>query len=261
MTAHPSESQGQVPDLSLIMPCYNEESVVGYTIPKLVQAFQAAGVRLHLIAVNNGSRDRTGELLAQLAARYPEVVVHRVEVNQGYGFGILSGIPRATGTWVGMIPADGQVDAEDVVRLYDVLAGTDGRVVGKVRRRFRMDGVRRKVVSVLYNLFVRMLWPGLGSIDINGSPKMLRREALLGLRLESRDWMLDPELMIKAHYAGLRVLELNVFARMRSGGRSHVRPSTMWQFFRQLVLSRLLGTWKAQTTPVALEREQPSESA
>jgi len=231
-------------DLSLVMPCYNEEEVVGYTIPGLVRAFGARGHRLELVAVDNGSTDRTGEIIQQLSREHPGVVLQRVEVNQGYGSGILSGFTRCSAPWVGSIPADGQVDAEDVVRLFEAVKATRGRALGKVRRRFRMDGPVRKVVSTVYNIFVRVLWPRLGSIDVNGSPKIFPREALYAMRLESKGWLLDPEIMVKAHQLGLRVIELNVFARMRSAGLSHVRASTCWEFFSHLLMVRLRGSWK-----------------
>lgn len=231
----------EMPDVSFVMPCYNEEGVIGYTIPRMIQAFERAGYRLELIAVDNGSHDRTGEILRTLAARFPALRPHRVERNIGYGNGILSGIPLATAPWVGMIPADGQVDAEDVVRLFEAVTVTDGHVLGKVRRRFRMDGLARKVVSTSYNLFVRLLWPRLDSLDINGSPKLLPREALLAMQLRSTDWFLDPEIMVKAHCMGLRVLEFNVFARMRGNGVSHVRAITCWEFFRNLLRFRFSG--------------------
>ena len=82
-------------------------------------------------------------------------------------------LPACSAPWIGIIPADGQVDAEDTARLFEVIKHTDGRVVGKVRRRFRMDGLTRKIVSVLYNGFVWVLWPRLGSIDVNGVPKIV----------------------------------------------------------------------------------------
>ena len=234
------------------MPCYNEEEVIGYTIPKFVTAFRAAGVRLELLAVDNGSKDRTGELLRQMAAQYSEVVPLRVEVNEGYGNGILSAIPQTRGAWVGIIPCDGQVDAEDVVRLYEAARASNGRVVAKVRRRFRMDGLDRKLISTAYQLFVRILWPGLGTIDVNGTPKILLREILRGMRLESKNWLLDPELMVKAHYQGLRVLELNVFARMRGAGLSHVRASTCWEFISVLVQARFSGRWRVPSSQPAI---------
>jgi glycosyltransferase involved in cell wall biosynthesis len=239
------------------MPCYNEEALVGYTIPKLFDAFTRSGHRLELIAVDNGSSDRTGERIHALASRYRGIVPVRVEVNKGYGLGVLTGLPRATAPWVGIIPADGQTDAEDVVRLFEAAKVTDGRVLAKVRRRFRMDGVQRKIISVGYNLFVRMLWPRLGSIDVNGSPRLFPRHVLDSMQLKSTGWLLDPEVVIKAHYLGLRILELNVFGRMRSNGLSHVRPAACLEFARHLLIMRFSGELAAlqRGRPVALESE------
>src|SRR5262249_46637556 len=134
------------PDISLVMPCYNEQESLPYSVPRLLRAFERAGYRLQLVAVNNGSRDRTGELLGEFAAAHPEVKPVTVETNIGFGNGILSGLAHATAGWVGTVAADGQVDAEDLVRLYEAAVGTDGRVLAKVRRRFRMDGFLRKIV-------------------------------------------------------------------------------------------------------------------
>jgi glycosyltransferase involved in cell wall biosynthesis len=237
------------PNVACVIPAYNEAGAVGPTIDRLFAAFEAAGYRLEVVAVDNGSTDQTGARLRALQQKHPALRIHRVEVNEGYGHGVLQGIPLATAEWVGIIPADGQVDAEDVVRLYEAAAATDGKVVAKVRRRFRLDGVTRKVVSASYNLLVLLLWPGLGTLDVNGSPKLLRREALAALRLTSKQWFLDPELMIKAHYLGLRVIEVNVFARLRGTGLSHVRPSTCWEFLRELLRYRCFGAlteWRRQ---------------
>ncbi len=247
----------RAPDLSLIVPCFNEEAVVEKTIGALCEAFERAGRRLQIIAVDNGSTDRTGEILARMAADRPTILTHRVEVNIGYGNGVLSAIPLLQGRWAGIIPADGQVDADDVVKLFEAADASDGRVVAKVRRRFRMDGMRRKIVSVFYNLFFRALWPGIQSLDINGSPKILGREDLQRMDLRSTSWCLDPELMVKAHSMGLRVLEVNVFARMRGGGTSHVRAATLWEFFSTLVGVRFFGRfggWRVPEPPVAADR-------
>ena len=226
------------PDISFVMPCYNEEEVIGYTIPQLTTAFENAGYRLELIAVDNGSSDRTGEIIKGFTVESPSVIYHRVDKNEGYGNGVLSGIALCTAPYVGIIPADGQVDAQDVVRLYESLAMTNGKCLAKVRRRFRMDGLRRKVISIGYNLFVRILWPRLASIDINGSPKILPHDVLMAMRLKSKGWFLDPEIMIKAHYMSVRVLEFNVFARMRGSGLSHINARACWEFFWHLLRFR-----------------------
>jgi glycosyltransferase involved in cell wall biosynthesis len=242
--------EGAPADVSFIVPAYNEAGAVTPTLSRLFAAFAASGYTLEIVAVDNGSTDGTGTILRELQQRHSLLLVHRVEVNEGYGNGVLQGIPLARAEWVGIIPADGQVDAEDVVRLYEAAAATDGKIVAKVRRRFRLDGLTRKVISASYNLLVLLLWPRLGTLDVNGSPKLLRREILHTMRLREKQWFLDPELMIKARYLGLRILEVNVFARLRGTGLSHVRPSTCWEFLRDLLRYRFFGVlaaWRRET--------------
>ncbi len=235
-------------DLSLVMPCYQESENVPHSVPRLARAFMNSDCSFEIVTVDNGSTDGTWEKLTELAERFPGIVRPiRVEQNIGYGNGILQGVTQARGTWIGTVAADGQVDAEDLVRLYEACSVTDGRILGKVRRRYRMDGFSRRIISVGYNVFVRMLWPRLGSWDVNGQPRMMRREIWQAMDLQSLNWLLDPEMLIKAHYMGVRVLEVNVFARMRGNGMSHVRMATCWEFFTYLIgfrFSSKLRGWR-----------------
>ncbi|MGQ0538625.1 MAG: glycosyltransferase family 2 protein [Gemmatimonadaceae bacterium] len=233
--------ESDLPEISLVMPCYNEEESLPYSLPQLLRAFERAGHRLQLVVVDNGSRDRTAEVIARFAAQHREVTPVTVQSNIGFGQGILAGLPHARAPWVGTVAADGQVDAEDLVRLYEAAQGTDGNILAKVRRRFRMDGFVRKLISISYNGFVLLLWPGIGTLDVNGQPRLMRAESWRAMELRSTNWLLDPEVVIKAHYMGLRIMELNVFARMRGRGMSHVRASTCWQFFKHLLRMRFSG--------------------
>jgi dolichol-phosphate mannosyltransferase len=238
------------PELSLVVPCFNEQETAEPTLCELLAAFGAAGIALELVACDNGSTDGTGEILAALAAREPAVVLHRVARNRGYGFGILDALPRCRAAWVGYLPADGQVAAEDVVRLFERVRAAGAGTIGKVRRRRRPDGATRVVVSRLYNTLMALLWPGLAAGDLNGIPKLLHRDDLAALRLASHDWMLDPELMIKARDLGLRVVELDVVARPRRGGRSKVVPRDVAVFLARIAAFRWggeLAGWRRQT--------------
>jgi glycosyltransferase involved in cell wall biosynthesis len=244
------------PEISLVMPCFNEQDVIPYTIPQLVQAFEQAGHRLELVACDNGSTDSTGAIIERFVAQGLPVVHCRVERNEGYGNGILTAMRFCSAPWIGIIAADGQVDAVDAARLFEVVKHTDGRVLGKVRRRFRMDGLTRKIVSIFYNGFVWLLWPRLGSVDVNGTPKIVHRDVLSAMQLQSKNWLLDPELMIKAHYLGLRVIEMNVFARMRSNGLSHVRAAACVEFLSHLLRFKFggaLSEWR-RSRPQVLVR-------
>jgi glycosyltransferase involved in cell wall biosynthesis len=233
------------PHVSFIMPCYNEEECISYTIPRLCREFENAGLRLELVACDNGSTDRTGEIIRQFHADGYPVVANRVEVNEGYGNGVLQSLKVCTAPWIGIIPADGQVDAEDVVRLYESVSNATRPVVGKVHRRFRLDGPMRAVISFFYNAFMLALWPGLGTLDVNGSPKLMRKVDLERMDLQSKDWLLDPELMIKAHMMGLTLLEINVFSRMRESGSSHVQTTTAIEFVKRLIQFKFGGALKS----------------
>jgi glycosyltransferase involved in cell wall biosynthesis len=233
------------PALSLVMPCYNEEAIVGQTVRRILIAFERAAIPVEVVAVDNGSTDRTGEILEGLSRRYPSVKPVRVQTNIGYGFGVLTGLAACQAPWVGAVAADGQVDAEDVVRLYEGAVAAGVPVLAKARRRFRLDGPIRKVVSIAYNLLFRLFWPRVGSLDINGLPKILPRDAVQVMELTSRGWCLDPEIMLKAYYLGLPILEYNVFARMRGSGLSHVRASTCSEFLWWMLQYRFSGDLKA----------------
>jgi len=76
---------------------------------------------------------------------------------------------------------------------------------------------------------------------------------LAAMSLESKQWFLDPEIMVKAHYLGVRVLEMNVFARMRSNGLSHVRASHCLEFITgllQLKFGGALTEWRRNHPPM-----------
>jgi len=134
--------------------------------------------------------------------------------------------------------ADGQTDADDVLKLFEVAASSSSPHVYKVRRRFRMDGWARNLVSFTYNSVTTVLFGDLGSMDLNANPKILPRAYMERMGLLSEDWFLDAELMIKARDLGLKVYELNVLDQMRSDGRSAVRASTLWEFAVNLLRHR-----------------------
>jgi dolichol-phosphate mannosyltransferase len=229
------------PDLSLIVPCYNEAAVVRNTTTQLIEVFENRRIKLELVLVDNGSWDRTGEIIGQMQAEGMPIIKERVEVNEGYGNGILHGLRRCRGRFIGFVCADGQVEAHDVLKLYEMVANAESPYLAKVRRRFRMDGLVRKVVSIIYNISTAVLFRSLGSIDINGNPKILPREYLERMNLRSKDWFLDAEVMIKAKRLGLPVYEMNVIAQMRRGGKSNVSRNTIKEFVKNLLKYRFGG--------------------
>ena len=87
--------------LSLVVPCYNEESTLANIVERVLK-LQSADLQLEIIIVDDCSRDRSCEIAAQLAARHPEIVLAAHEVNQGKGAALRTGFMKATGDFVGV---------------------------------------------------------------------------------------------------------------------------------------------------------------
>ncbi len=228
-------------DLSLAMPCYNEEEALPTTAPELVRVFADAGVRLQLVLVDNGSSDGTGAVIDALIERGLPITKVSATTNLGYGGGILAGLRACEAPLMGYLCADGQVSAADTLMVYHLLQGREDRVLAKVRRRFRQDSWRRKLVSISYNGIMQALYGGLGAIDINGSPKLFSRAVYERMDLVSEDWFLDPEIVVKARYLGLKIIEIDVEGHARRGGNSHVDLGTCTEFAGNIARYRAGG--------------------
>ena len=231
------------PDLSIIVPCYNEESALELTMPPLCETFRNAGVQLQLILVDNGSKDRTSQVIDRLIARGLPVTKGIVPVNQGQGLGYVTGFELCTGRFAGNLCADGQVEPVDVLMVYHAAVRAGTPCVAKARRRYRQDSWIRKIVSICYNFLMIVLFPRIHTLDVNGNPKILPTAVVKQMELSSRDWFLEAEIMLKARLLRLPVIEIDVFGQLRQAGKSHVRFSTVVEFIQNIIRYRLGWLW------------------
>jgi len=235
------------PEISLAFTFYNEEKNCRQILPPIKEALERAGISFQMILVNNGSVDQTGEILEQMAREDLRLVVAHVKVNEGYGGGILEGLRHATGKFVGYLSGDGQVAPEDVLNTLKAIR-EDRYDLVKVRRVTREDGWIRLFVSRGYNLMMRFLFR-CPTGDLNGTPKIFPRKLLPILDLRSKDWFIDPELMIKSARLGLRLYEIPITFYPRKEGKSSVHFGTIFEFFKNAILFPLrkdYRQWKKQ---------------
>ncbi len=228
-----------IPELSLAIPLYNEEENVRSVVQALVRAFEAAQVDYELILVDNGSQDATGEIIEELARENPRLVPVHIPVNEGYGWGIITGLRHCRGRYLGYAWGDNQVRAEDVVRIFQRLRQGDVDMAKSLRVQ-RHDGWQRLIITRVYNTIFPLFFP-VHSADVNGCPKMFTRAAYEAIQPQSKDWFLDAEIMIKAHRLGLRIAEVPVIFYPRTSGKSKVRWKTVWEFIRNMIRYRLRG--------------------
>lgn len=217
--------------LSAVVPAWNEADNVEEVVGGLLAALPSVAERFEVVVVDDGSRDRTPEVLSALAARDARVRIVRHEKNLGYGAALRSGFAAAREPWVFFTDADAQFAASEIGRLVALAQEAD--IVAGYRQR-RADPWRRRASGWLWNRLVRTLF-GLPLRDVNCAFKLIRSEVLRAFPLESTGALINTELVARAMGSGYRVREVAVshFPRLR-GAATGGRPDVVARAFREL---------------------------
>lgn len=248
-------ASGRVPALSYFFPAHNEADNVEPLVAEALAVLPELSERFEVIAVNDGSRDGTGEFADRLAAEHPGVVrvVHH-PINRGYGAALRSGFRAARYPLVCYTDGDRQFRLRDLGRLLERLDDGDRPDVVIGYRLRRADPALRLVYAWLYRLCLRLFF-GLKVRDPDCACKVFRREALVGIRLESGGAFLSAELLLKLRVRGRRIVEVGVPHYPRTAGRpSGANPRVVVRAIRDFWRLRL-GLWFASQR--ALERGDP----
>jgi len=233
----PHYFQRQMVKLSLVLPMYNEEAIAEKVIREIQEVFAQKQIDYELVIVKNGCKDRTGEIVDNLARKNPRIKPVLVTVNQGYGWGVINGLNSASGDIIGYVDGDGQVPPEDILRVYRGFEDPT-QVFCKGIRYQRGDGIQRVFASFAFNGVFKVLF--LNTVrDINGKPKLFKREFYQNLNLQSKDWFIDPEIIIKGLHKGYKPKEIVVHFDERKKGKSNVRLSTITEFAKNLIKWRI----------------------
>src|SRR6267142_179551 len=187
------------PELSVVVLCYRSGGAVRSFAARIRKALLDAGIdNYQLVLVGNyvtGSGDTTPDVVRELAAGDARIVCSAVAKQGMMGWDLRSGLALATGEYLAVIDGDGQVLVEDVVRIYRLLR-EQGLDLAMTYRRQRGDGLKRKLLSLVFNGLFHILFPGLPVRDINAKPKIMTRSAFERMTLQSTDWFIDAEIMI-----------------------------------------------------------------
>jgi len=217
---------------SLVIPCYNEAA----NLPLLLERCKelAAKPDVEVVLVDNGSTDSTAEVLENLLPKYPGFRSIRVEKNQGYGFGIVSGLKAAKGEILGWTHADMQTDPQDALFGLELFEKHGGDIFAKGRRYGRpfMDVVFTVGMSVFETiLLMRPMW------DINAQPTMFSRSFFESWTVPPDDFSLDLYAYFQAQNCGLKVHRFPVRFSERAHGVSHwnVNWAAKRKFIRRTV--------------------------
>lgn len=219
--------------LSLIIPAYNEEGNLDFTIHNIVDIFNKNNVSYELIIVDNGSTDNSFSVIHQLKKEIPEVRSIKIYPNIGYGNGVIQGLKIAKGDILGFIPADGQTKPKDVLNIYLKVKESDVEICKGIRV-VRNDNFTRKLISFIYNSAFKLMFY-CPYRDINSPPKIFKRDFYETANLKSKDWFLDAEIMLKAYWGKYKAEEVPIVFLPRKNGWSKVHFITLLEFFKNMI--------------------------
>ena len=219
--------------LSVIMPVYNEEA----TIQEILKQVRAVGVVDEIIIVDDGSTDRTRELLKPEENQPGTIVIYQAR-NQGKGAAVRTGIDRAAGDILLIQDADLEYDPRDYPMLIRPIV--EGRV--KVVYGSRFLGPRKAMMfwhmlgNRLLTLLTNVLYNAILS-DMETCYKVFRADVIKGIPLRSKRFEFEPEITAKVLKRGHRIFEVPIsyYGREYDEGKKitwREGPKAMWTLIK-----------------------------
>ena len=210
----------QIQALSVFLPCYNEEANLEKTYKNVKENLDRFFARYEIILVDDGSKDKTGEIADKIAKKDKTVKVIHHNPNRGYGAAFKSGFYNASLPWISFIDADGQFDFSEIGHFLETQKDTDADLVigyyldRKVSRLCKLNSFAwQTLVFLLFGLKVR---------DIDCGFKLVSKKVIDTIpRLESeRGAFISSEFLIKAKKAGFKIVEIGVTHYPRAKGEA-----------------------------------------
>jgi glycosyltransferase involved in cell wall biosynthesis len=194
------------PLVSVVMPAYNEQD----TIEEIIGRVLAVPVRIELIVVDDGSRDRTREILATLQRQHGFTLILQ-ERNQGKGAAIRRGFAEVSGDIVLIQDADLEYSPEEYPALIELICQGRADVVygSRFLGRHRVFLFTHYVGNRLLTLLTNVLYNTMLS-DMETCYKVMRTEVLRSMTLKSDSFAIEPELTAKIFKRGYRVYEVPI---------------------------------------------------
>jgi glycosyltransferase involved in cell wall biosynthesis len=204
----------RVPDLSIIIPSYNEESRLPATLERIAAYLSDSQCEAEVLVVDDGSKDGTAAVADYFRIKIPTLRVIANGVNRGKGYSVRHGMQEARGRIALFTDADLSAPIEEAGKLIDALDTHDVAIGSRAMDRSLIsvhESPFREFAGIIFNKIVRIiLW--LPFVDTQCGFKAFRREpcAILFQQQTIERFGFDPELLYLARHHGLRAVEIPV---------------------------------------------------
>lgn len=229
--------KSSVNELSVFFPAYNEEANIETTVKKALDVLQKLPLKNYeVIVVNDGSKDKTGEVAEKIAREEKHVRLINHNPNRGYGEALKSGFYNAKYDWIAFTDSDGQFDFSEIVNFLnkEKESGAD-LIIGYYKE--RKVSLFTKVTTKLFWEPVVFILFGLHVKDIDCAFKLISKDVIETIpHLEAtRGAFISSELLVKAKKAGFKIEEVGITHHERKMGKATGRNlNVIIQSYRDL---------------------------
>jgi len=207
---------GTVDELSVVLPAFNEEANVERVVRDCVAYLEARVPDYELLVVNDGSRDRTGDILNGLTKEFSRLRPQHHPQNRGYGAALRTGFDAARKRFVFYMDGDGQFDIRDLDLVLPLVTDDDHIVTGyRIERR---DPFIRRLNAKLFGGWLVRVMLNVRVRDLNCAFKVIPKKVLDSITFESTGALINAELYGRAVRRGFKIKEVGVHHYPRSAG-------------------------------------------
>jgi glycosyltransferase involved in cell wall biosynthesis len=212
--------------ISIIVPAHNEEKIIGKTLSSLFRTLEKSKLNYEIVAVDDNSDDNTLKIMKRFARKSKKIKVAHKKLERkgpsGLGSALTFGFAHAKGDVLIPFMGDLSDDPKDVIKLvkkieegYDIVCGSrfikGGKAIGYPFLKF--------IAHRIYNKFFSFIF-GLGLEDFSNAFKAYRRKIFDSIKIESKGFEFNAEVLLKAHILGYKIAEVPVSWYGRKEGMS-----------------------------------------
>jgi glycosyltransferase involved in cell wall biosynthesis len=202
--------------LSVIMPALNEEKSILEAIGDTLKAMDDFSIEGQIIIVNDGSTDKTGELVAEAMNGDNRITTIHHDTPKGIGASFWDGVDAATGAAVIMLPGDNENDPCEIFRYFDLLQHVDIVIPFLYNREVRP--LFRNILSFIYRFIINTTF--LVNINYTNGTVLYRKDVLLELNSRSTSFFFQTDILVRLVKEGYLFAEVPYKVRKRDGGKS-----------------------------------------